>query len=110
MSINRLAQLKAFLAESPNDPFLTYAMSLEYLKTGEDEKALDIFMKLTKTNPNYVGTYYHLGKLQEKQEMYEEALVTYEKGMEIANQLKDYHSLKELKGAYNMLSDELEDW
>lgn len=107
--MNRLEQLKAFLAETPNDPFLKYAMALEYLKMEEETKALEIFHYLAEHHSSYVGTYYHLGKLQEQLQQEEEALITYQKGMEIAQRLGDRHSLQELQGAYNLLHDELQD-
>lgn len=110
MSINRLEQLQQFLLETPNDPFLHYAMALEYLKLSDDQKALDIFSQLIQTSPNYVGTYYHLGKLLEKLKRYNEALNTYKEGMDTAKKLNDNHSYSELLSAYNALHDELSDW
>lgn len=108
--MNRLSQLKAFLEENPNDPFLHYAMALEYLKQKDQNQALHIFIELTQNHPQYVGTYYHLGKLQEELQQYDEALDTYQKGMKIALAEKDRHAHQELQGAFNMLRDELEDW
>lgn len=108
--MNRLVQLKTFLEENPNDPFLQYALALEYLKLKDQQKALSIFVGLTETHPNYVGTYYHLGKLQEELQEYDEALEVYQTGMKIALEEKDRHAHQELQGAYNMLRDELEDW
>jgi len=107
---NRLEQLQLFLKSTPEDPFLRYAIALEHLKLQDETKALALFSELIETNPSYVGTYYHLGKLLEKQEQYDTALSTYEKGINIATQLNDSLSLRELKGAYNMLNDELSDW
>ena len=108
--MNRIQQLESFLKESPDDPFLRYAIALEHLKIQEDEEALNIFRNLLITNPMYVGTYYHIGKLQEKMEFFDEALDSYEKGMAVAKKMNDRHSFNELQGAYNMLNDELEDW
>ena len=108
--ILKIQQLKDFLKENPNDPFLRYAMALEHLKIQEDEKALDIFRNLLITNPMYVGTYYHIGKLQEKMELFDDALESYKKGMAVATKIKDRHSFNELQGAYNMLNDDLEEW
>lgn len=109
-NMNRIQQLKDFLKESPDDPFLRYAIALEHLKIQEDEKALDIFRNLLITNPMYVGTYYHIGKLQEKMELFDDALDSYEKGMTVAKKMNDRHSFNELQGAFNMLNDELEEW
>ena len=38
-----------------------------------------------------------------------DALVTYQKGIEVAAALGDQHALRELKAAFNQLRDELED-
>lgn len=107
MNQARIAQLLTFLQENPNDPFLQYALALEYLKINEPEKAVDLFTTLIEKMPNYVGTYYHLGKLFETRHEPEKALSTYQKGMEIAHSLGDNHSFNELRGAYQMLHDEL---
>ncbi len=85
-----------------------YTSALEYLKIANYSQALQIFEQLTQSNPTYVGTYYHLGKLYEQLERPQEALSAYETGINIAQQLNDRHSLQELRGAYQMLSDELE--
>ncbi len=108
--MKRLSQLKTFLEENPNDPFLQYALALEYLKLKDPKQAQAIFVKLTQEHPQYVGTYYHLGKLEEELEEYDAALETYQKGMKVALEEKDRHAHQELQGAYNMLRDELEDW
>ncbi|HRI29167.1 MAG TPA: hypothetical protein PK239_08425 [Chitinophagales bacterium] len=110
MSLSRKEQIEAFLKETPHDPFLHYALALEYLKCGDDAQALALFTQLTKESPNYVGTYYHLGKLQEKLQMQGNALTTYKTGMDIARKLNDNHSYSELLSAYNTLHDELSDW
>ena len=107
----RLIQLQNFLTKSPNDPFLQYATALEYLKLLDYDSALAIFTSLVANYPNYVGTYYHLGKLHEKMEQFEQALHTYKQGMEVATRLADRHSHNELQGAWNLLTDELsDDW
>ncbi|MCC7222240.1 MAG: tetratricopeptide repeat protein [Chitinophagales bacterium] len=107
--MSRLAQLQAFLQETPDDPFLHYAIALEYLKLSDYDQALLIFEQLTKSNPTYVGTYYHLGKLYEQLQLPNDALNIYQKGIDIAQQLSDRHSLQELRGAQEMLLDELDD-
>ncbi|EEI91876.1 tetratricopeptide repeat protein [Sphingobacterium spiritivorum ATCC 33300] len=99
---SKFEQLQAYLKESPLDPFLHYALANEYLKTGEDLEALSRFIKLTEQFPDYVGTYYHLGKLLEKLDRKDDALLYYQKGMEVAKAKRNMHALNELKGAYLM--------
>ena len=105
--MNRIEQLKQFLKESPKEPFLLFALALEYQKIDDSAQSLKYFRQLSNEHPEYVGTYYHLGKLLETKEKFEEALVTYQTGMKIAMAQKDYHSHNELQSAYNQLSDEL---
>ncbi len=109
MSTDRLKKLQQFLAQTPNEPFLKYAIALEYLKLEEDQQALAQFEKITQEHPLYVGTYYHLGKLYEKLQLEEQALPCYKRGMDVARQLEDHHAFSELQGAWNMLNDELMD-
>ena len=61
--MNRLEQLTAFLQDSPNDAFLHYAVAQELYKLGMLDAALDKYLWLTEHQPQYVATYYHLGKL-----------------------------------------------
>lgn len=109
MPINRLEKLLEFAANEPNDPFLKYALATEYLRLENQEKALAFYTDLTENHPDYVGTYYHLGKLYEILNRKEKALITYEKGIAIAKKVKDQHALNELMGVYNTLQDELYD-
>lgn len=99
MTSPRLQQLFNFLKESPNDSFILFAIAKEYEKLGGMEKALEYYKKLVEVDAHYVGTYYHLGKLYEEIEQEQDALVTYQQGIEIAKALKDQHSLSELMGA-----------
>jgi tetratricopeptide (TPR) repeat protein len=101
----RIQKIIAFLNQNPNDLFLNHALALEYIKIGEENKALDCFEKNLTTDPNYVATYYHLGKLQERLLEPDAALKTYENGMQVAKTAKDQHSYNELQSAYEDLAD-----
>jgi len=109
MSINRLERLQEFLNNEPNDPFLKYALATEYLRLNNPEKALWFFLDLVHKHIDYVGTYYHLGKLYEQISQPKEALAIYEKGIAVAKKIKDQHALNELLGVYNSLQDELDE-
>lgn len=101
MQNNRLAKLLEFLAQEPNDSFILYALATEYNAMGDAENAFLYYQKLINEHPDYVGTYYHLGKLFEKHERKELAIEVYEKGMAAARKKRDMHALSELQGAYN---------
>lgn len=99
MSSNRLQQLQQLQRESPNDPFLIFAIAKEYEKSGEQEQALAQYIKLREQHPDYIGTYYHLGKLYERSGQAQHALNTYKAGMAEARKAGDQHALSELAGA-----------
>ena len=97
--MNRIEQLEIFLLETPNDAFLNYALATEYVSMGDDEKAEFIFRDLLEKNPDYVATYYHLGKLLERKQQKNEAMDTYRIGIEKAKAKGEQHSLSELQSA-----------
>ncbi len=104
MKIDKLTQLLALKEESPKDPFIDYAIAMEHQKAGDLDKALTGFQDLTQKHPNYVGTYYHLGKLLERLDKEEEALSIYEQGIEIAKKIGNKHAQSELETAHWELS------
>jgi len=95
----RLEQLIEFLKDSPQDPFLHYAIAQEYHKHGDANLALEKYQYLIAQHPKYVATYYHLGALLSKQGQKENALETYSKGILIAKEVGDSHALSELQSA-----------
>lgn len=105
----RLEQLREFLAESPQDPFLKYAYTMELLKLGREEQAAAGFKDLVTNHEDYVGTYYHYGKFLEAQGDKEEALEIFEKGMGIAQAKRNFHALGELKNAHMMATGLLDE-
>ncbi|MFN0256399.1 tetratricopeptide repeat protein [Pedobacter ureilyticus] len=101
MQNQRLAKLFEFLESDPNDSFILYAIATEYNVQNDVENALKYYLQLTEKHPDYVGTYYHLGKLYEKLGQKEEGIKIYQTGMQAARQKRDMHALSELQGAYN---------
>ena len=104
MHRNRLQKLHDFLKNEPNDPFLKYALATEYLNLNEPAKALAYYEDLTLNHADYVGTYYHLGKLYEALERPYDAIKTYQTGMLMARKSNDMHAYSELQAVYNSAS------
>ncbi len=102
--MDRIAKLKEFLAASPADSFLQHALALEYIKLGDDEAARQLFEEILNREPAYVGSYYHLAKLLERQGKEQEAIAVYERGMAEARKAGDNHALGELRGAWEELT------
>ncbi len=98
--MDRITQLLQFLQDNPKDPFVRYALALEYLKRNDTATGLQYFEGLVESDPDYVGTYYHLGKLYAALKRKDDALACYQKGMQTAKKLNDQHSLAELQNAH----------
>jgi predicted Zn-dependent protease len=96
---NRLQTLLQFLEESPGDAFLQFALAKEYEGQQQDDDALAAYLRLRAQHPDYVGLYYHLGKLYERRQATQSAWDTYTEGMATATRLGDRHALSELAGA-----------
>lgn len=106
MSSKRLEQLMGFLKASPTEPFILFAIAKEHEGLGELEKALEFYTQAVTGSPDYIGTYYHLGKLYQQLGEDKKAFFTYKQGMEIAKKAGDQHSLSELAGAKMALGDD----
>jgi Tfp pilus assembly protein PilF len=101
--VDRIDKLKEFLKADPTDSFVQHALALEYIKLGDDGEARRLFETIIEREPGYVGTYYHLAKLLERNRDNDGAIKVYEKGMEEAKKLGDNKALGELRGAYEEL-------
>lgn len=102
--MDRIEKLKEFLAANPADNFVQHALALEYVKLGDDEAARGLFESLLNRDPAYIGSYYHLAKLLERQQQEDEAIRWYEQGMQKAQEAKDQHAYSELRSAYEDLT------
>ncbi len=91
------------LKASPSDNFLRHALALEYIKEGNDSGAKNLFLAILHESPDYVGSYYHLAKLFERNNDNTSAIEWYEKGMKAAREAKDNHAYNELQSAYEEL-------
>lgn len=101
--MDRIASIKEFLKQTPDDSFLKHALALEYIKLGNDAAARQQFEELLANEPGYVGSYYHLGKLLERAGAEQEAIAVYEKGMQMAKAENNRHAYNELQMALDDL-------
>lgn len=101
--MNRIDKLNEFLQASPNDSFLQHALALEYVKIGNDASAQKLFETILEREPGYVGSYYHLGKLFERNNSNDKAIEVYKHGMEETKKANDRHAYSELQAALEEL-------
>ncbi len=96
---DRLDTLLRFYNEDPTDSFTRFALAREYLKIGDTAQALSFFETLVVDDPQYVGTYFHLGKLYASLGRTDDAVMTYERGIQVAQEQRDFHARAELQSA-----------
>jgi len=106
MSNARLQQLLSFYESNPGDPFLVFALAKEYENLGQASKSLELYQQLIAESPEYIGTYFHLGKILEALEQPEAAFQTYKNGMAMAKKIGDQHAFSELATAKLELGDD----
>ncbi|MCX6318467.1 MAG: hypothetical protein NTW29_14340 [Bacteroidetes bacterium] len=102
--MERIAKLKEYLSASPGDNFLQHALALEYIKLGDDEQAKALFEEILNRDSAYIGSYYHLAKLLERNGDTDGAVQWYEKGMDAALKAGEKHAFGELRSAWEELT------
>jgi len=102
MSASRLEQLLQYYRDEPGDPFILYALALEYQKS-DLKKAKSFFEKLLNEHAHYVPAYYHAAKLYQELQERDKAESTYEKGIVMAKMQNDFQTLRELQSALDEL-------
>jgi len=97
--MNRIEQLKQFIAEDPNDPFPRYALALEYLHH-QPELARKCFQELLEQFPHYLPGYYPAAHLFIDLGEAEEAERTFQSGLDLARKQGDRKTEGELRQAH----------
>ncbi|MFN6946716.1 MAG: tetratricopeptide repeat protein [Cytophagaceae bacterium] len=103
MQNSRLEQLLSFLKEDPNDPFLLYAIAIEYEKSNQLDKVKEYFSFLLQHHEDYLATYYTAGKFYESIENKDLAIEVFTKGLQKAKQQNNFKTASEIQNALNEL-------
>ncbi len=106
MSDKRLQSLFEMHALNPKDSFINYAIAKEYEYLEKLDMAIDKYAEIRHIDPNYVGMYYHYGKLLWKLGRETDAILILDEGIVIAENCGDKHALGELKQLRWELSDD----
>jgi tetratricopeptide (TPR) repeat protein len=106
---SKIKQLARQIKHNPGDSFSKFALALEFRKEGEFKKARILFEDILSSDPDYVGVYYHLGKLYEALDRMNDAKELYNSGIEVAHEQKETRTKKELKEALQQLKIEMEE-
>jgi len=101
----RIEILHEYLIEDPFDRFSKYALSLEYMQSGDTDQALMLLKELLELSPDFLAAYYQLGKAYEMKMLVGDAISTYKAGIEVARKQRNQHTENELKAALTSLDD-----
>jgi uncharacterized protein HemY len=105
---NRIQEIREMIRKDPDDPFLHYAIALEFVKNRQEKDAENSFSMLLKQFPDYLPTYYqaahffyHSGKNKKAKEIFK-------KGIKLADHHDEANALRELRSAYEQFLFEIE--
>jgi len=101
---DKIKKLAAYVKQNPGDSFSKFALALELTKQNEVSKARVLFESVLAQDPDYLGVYYHLGKLYERIGLNDEAVSLYQKGVELAQKQVNHRTEAELKDALELLT------
>lgn len=100
MRNRRIALLQQFIKENPSDPFNKYALALEYMADGSDDRVRSLFDNLFQEHANYLPTYFQAAQFYWSTNEMEKADQAFKEGIELATKQKNGKALAELKSAY----------
>lgn len=98
LHMSRIEQLESMLEESPEDPFLIYALAREYEQVSQTMQAFLMYEHLVTNHPNYVATYYHYAKLLYDVGNHTAAKDLLKQGISSGLHQNDLHAVSEMKG------------
>lgn len=103
MSKSHLERLEEFICTNPQDAFSRYGLAMEYARQGCADEALAAFEQLLQIRPNYTAAYYQAGSLLARLKRVEEARTMFQRGIEVATQVGDWHTKSKLEIALHTL-------
>ena len=92
----RLDYLLNQLKSEGKDPFLQYAVSMEYMNH-DREKALQVLEETREDFPEYLPLYYQLATLLEERDEIDKCKEVLKEGIKLANNQSDAKALGELQ-------------
>jgi len=105
MTTDRISKLKTMQSNRPDDPFLPYAIGIEYKNMSKFPEAIEHFKDVHDRFPDYIPNFFHYAGSLEALEDFPAAIAIYDEGIEKASAQDDQHALSELKGARELILD-----
>jgi len=103
--MDRVEQLRKFIAASPDEAFPRYALALELKAKGEARAAVAELEELLRRKPDYLAAYLQLGMLLQTAGSAAEAREVLVRGQDVARRQANTHTLSELTQALETLDE-----
>jgi thioredoxin-like negative regulator of GroEL len=100
----RLKQILAWLAESPDDLELRYALAMEYRSAGDDERTAEQLKSLIADKPDFIASYLMLAQTLVKLIRDDEAKDVLRTGIAAARRTGNEHAMGEMQGMLESLT------
>jgi tetratricopeptide (TPR) repeat protein len=100
---DRIKALTRYYEEDPSDPFNIYALAMEYVSINLDT-AQQYFDQLLEDHPKYLPAYYQAARCFDLRHQKEMAINVLEKGILLAQKLKEQKTQNELTNYLNELT------
>lgn len=101
--MSRREKLEKMLHSQPDDPFLHYALAMEWLKEGATDAGLERFDRVLALDSGYLGAYFQKANALAGVERVDEARETLRAGIEAARRKGDGHAADEMQGLLDSL-------
>jgi len=93
---NQIKQLEDLVRQNPENALMHYTLGIEYLRAGEDDKAIATLKKTVSLEPEYSAAYRELGKALLKSDS-KQAMEIFNKGIAVAEEKGDIQTAKEMR-------------
>ena len=95
--MTRLQKILAMLETEPNDTFLRYTLAMEYRKSGETQRSIDLLKELAyKATPRYVPAFFMAAQQLVELDQLEDARSFLRDGIAEARTQNDHHAAAEM--------------
>jgi predicted Zn-dependent protease len=93
--MDRLALLRQFVSQHPDDPFARYGLAMELVRRGDLGDACQVFQDLVDRQPDYVATYLMYGNTLAAAGDAARAAEVYRLGAQVSERRGDSHTRNE---------------
>lgn len=104
---SKISKLAGYLKKNPKDSFSKFALALELLKQNDVNKAKLLFESILEQDPEYLGVYYHLGKLYGQIGLLKQSRDLFLEGIVLAKKQQNHRTETELTDALELIKIEL---